>query len=60
VTSAPLAPDGAALPRRSAFSRRVVVHTLGLVLAALLTWLVWRAYQQPGLLLDFANALMLC
>ena len=52
--------NGAAHPRRSRFSRRHVVHTLGLALAALLTWLVFRAYREPGLLLDLSNAFMLC
>jgi hypothetical protein len=60
VNDAPQAVDGAALPRRSRFSRRLVVHTLGLALAALLTWLVFRAYQQPGLLLDLSNAFLFC
>jgi hypothetical protein len=60
VTDALDTPDGAAHPRRSRFSRRLVVHTLGLVLAALLTWLVFRAYRDPGLLLDLSSAFMLC
>ena len=38
----------------------LLVHTLGLLAAAGLTWLVWRGYRQPGLLLDLANAMFLC
>jgi hypothetical protein len=56
------APDpdhGAALPRRFYFPRRFL-HGLGVAIAALLTWLVWRAYRQPEFLLDVANAFMLC
>ena len=53
-------PDGAALPRRSVFRRRLVLHTLGLIAAGLVTWLVWRGYRQPGFLLDLANAMLLC
>ncbi len=55
VTPAPPVPDGAALPRRRFLVRRVVWHTVGLVLAALLTWLVLRGYRDPGLMLDLAN-----
>lgn len=47
--------DGAATPRRSRFSRRTLWHTLGLVLAASLIWLLLRAYRQPGFMLDFSN-----
>jgi len=36
------------------------VHTIGLVMAALASWLVWRAYQQPGMLLELGNRMMLC
>ena len=38
------------------FSRRLVAHSLGLLVAALIVWLVLRGYRQPELLLDFANA----
>jgi hypothetical protein len=34
---------------------RVVWHSIGLVLAALVAWLVWRGYQTPEFLLDLAN-----
>ncbi len=37
-------------------SRRLVAHSLGLLIAALIVWLVLRGYRQPELLLDFANA----
>jgi hypothetical protein len=61
VTGAPtVSPDGADSPRRSRFSRRLVVHTIGLVVAALASWLVWRAYQQPGMLLELGSRMMLC
>jgi hypothetical protein len=36
-----------------------VWHAIGLVLAALLAWAVWRGYQNPDLLLDF-DVLRLC
>ena len=48
-------PDGAATPRRRALHPRLVWHTVGLVLAAVLTWLVLRAYRDPSLMLDLAN-----
>ncbi len=50
VQSAPLA----SLIRRP-LARRIVGHTLGLIAAALIAWLVMRAYRQPELLLDLAN-----
>jgi len=36
-------------------SRRIVWHALGLVIAALVAWLILRGYRQPEFLLDFAN-----
>lgn len=60
MTSAPIPTDGAAIPRRSRLSRRLVAHTLGLAAAALLSWLVWRAYRQPGFMLDLLNGFVLC
>ena len=45
-------------PSRGRLSR-VVWHTIGLVLAALLAYAVWRGYQSPDLLLDW-GALRLC
>lgn len=38
---------------------RAVWHTIGLVLAALLAYAVWRGYQNPDLLLEL-SALRLC
>jgi hypothetical protein len=38
---------------------RAMWHTIGLILAALLAYAVWRGYQNPDLLLDF-SALRLC
>ena len=40
---------------KPALSRRVAWHALGLVVAALLAWLIVRGYRQPELLLDLAN-----
>jgi hypothetical protein len=40
--------------------RRLALHTLGLIVAGLVTWLVWRGYRQPGFLLDLANAMLVC
>jgi cell division protein FtsB len=51
-------PAGSSTPARF-FGRRIVWHTLGILLAALVAWLVFRAYRQPGFLLDFVN-LQLC
>jgi hypothetical protein len=41
-------------PPRAA-SRRILWHALGLVVAALVAWLILRGYRQPEFLLDFAN-----
>jgi hypothetical protein len=38
---------------------RALWHTLGLILAALLAYAVWRGYQSPDLLLDL-SAFRLC
>jgi len=35
--------------------RRAIGHAIGLVLAALVAWLIWRGYQTPEFLLDVAN-----
>jgi hypothetical protein len=32
-----------------------VWHVLGVLIAALVTWLILRGYRQPELLLDLAN-----
>ena len=39
--------------------QRATWHTVGLVVAALLAYAIWRAYQNPDLLLDL-SALRLC
>ena len=39
--------------------QRATWHTLGLIIAALLAYAVWRGYQNPDLLLDLA-AFRLC
>jgi len=38
---------------------RVVWHTVGLLAAALLAYMIWRGYQSPDFLLDF-GALRIC
>ena len=60
MTPAPSPSDGAALPRRPLLRRRIALHALGLLVAGLVTWLVWRGYRQPGFLLDVANAAFWC
>ena len=39
--------------------RRIIWHAIGLVMAALLAWLLLRAYRQPDFMIDMVN-LMLC
>ena len=50
-------------PRSRADGRRriprAVWHTVGLVLALLLAYVIWRGYQSPDFLLDLA-AFRLC
>jgi hypothetical protein len=36
-------------------SRRFVWHTLGLIAAVIIAWLVFRGYRQPEFLLELAN-----
>ena len=38
---------------------RYVWHAIGLVLAALVAWAVWRGYQNPDFLFDL-SAVKLC
>jgi hypothetical protein len=38
---------------------RAVWHTIGLIVAALLAYAIWRAYQNPDFLLEY-GAYMLC
>jgi len=44
--------------------RPQLAHALGMIVAAMLTalvtWLAWSGYRQPGFLLDIANAMTLC
>ena len=35
--------------------RRAASHALGIVVAAIVTWLILRGYRQPEFLLDLAN-----
>jgi hypothetical protein len=44
-------------PRRR-LSRRALWHTLGLVVAALVAWLIVLSYRQPGMVLDLSNMLL--
>lgn len=41
------------------FARRAVWQAIAAIVAAIVAWLVFRAYGQPGFLLDFVN-LRLC
>ena len=40
---------------RGPLARRLVGHTLGLIAAVLIAWLIFRGYRQPEFLLDLAN-----
>jgi hypothetical protein len=53
--------NGTPVPPPSARLRlqRATWHTLGLIVAALLAYAIWRGYQNPDLLLDL-SALRLC
>ena len=44
-----------AVPPRHLLTRRIVGHTIALIVAALVAWLVFRGYRQPELMLDLAN-----
>jgi hypothetical protein len=46
-------------PRGVARVPRLVWHSIGLVLAALIAWAIWRGYQNPDFLLDL-GAFNLC
>jgi hypothetical protein len=41
------------------FSRRIFWHTLGVIIALALAWMIFRAYRQPDFLLDLSN-MMFC
>jgi hypothetical protein len=50
---------------RPAFARDLflhprIAHALGVIVAALLTWLVWLGYRHPGFMVDIANAMTFC
>jgi hypothetical protein len=51
--------DGAAAELRRFLSRRAFWHSLGLLLALAIAWLVFRAYRQPDFLIDIVN-MQLC
>ena len=57
VSSAEL--HGATLGLRRLLARRALWHTVGLLVAAALAWLIMRAYRNPDLLLDL-SAFSLC
>ena len=40
---------------RRFLSARVVWHTLGIVVAIAVAWLIMRAYRQPEFMLDLMN-----
>ena len=46
---------GAAAGLRRFASRRVLWHTVGLLIALALAWLILRGYRQPEFILDFAS-----
>ena len=58
-----MTPPGLLSPHSDAEGRRgiprVVWHTVGLVVALLLAYVIWRGYQSPEFLLDLA-AFRLC
>ena len=53
--------SGHPLPAPRGINRmpRFVLHSIGVVLAALVAWVIWRGYQNPDLLLDL-GAFNLC
>lgn len=34
---------------------RAIWHSIGLIVAVLIAYLVWRGYQSPDFMLDFAS-----
>ena len=58
-----MTPPGLLAPQSPVDGRRriprAVWHTVGLVLALLLAYVIWRGYQSPDFLLDLA-AFRLC
>jgi hypothetical protein len=53
-------PRTSASPPRTRWTlSRATWHTIGLIVAALLAYAIWRGYQNPDLLLDL-SAMRLC
>ena len=50
---------GATGVTRGLLSRRVFWHSVGILLALAVAWLVFVAYRQPEFLIDFGN-MQLC
>ena len=50
---------GAASGPRRFFLPRVFWHSVGMLFALAVAWLVFRAYRQPDFLIDFVN-MQLC
>jgi hypothetical protein len=46
---------GVAAGLRRFASHRVLWHTVGLLIALALAWLILRGYRQPEFILDFAS-----
>jgi hypothetical protein len=46
---------GAAAGMRPRSYRRIVWHTVGLLVAAALAWLIMRAYRQPDFIIDLVS-----
>jgi hypothetical protein len=44
---------------RGILSQRVIWHSIGILLALAVAWLVFLAYRQPEFLIDFGN-MQLC
>lgn len=59
IHAAPTSGTGDA-PRRLRLRRSQLAKAAALLLIALATWLAWRAYQQPELLLELSNLMALC
>jgi hypothetical protein len=51
--------SGAARGPRRLLAQRAFWHSVGLLLALAVAWMVFRAYRQPDFLIDFVN-LRLC
>ena len=42
------------------FQRRIVWHSLGVIVALALAWMIFRAYQQPDFMIEMLGAVGLC